>query len=313
MTTAASARRSEFESSIQVFEPHRASLPPVRPYLREFWRRRRFAYELSRTTQKAANFDSPIGSVWLVLNPLLLAFVYFLLIEVISGGAKKQAGWSSFLHIVIGLFTWTLVASCMSVGATSVTAGGKLILNQSFPRALLPFSSVISSLMNYWPTIPVYLVMYGLGLVFLPHVPPGQGSKGLVGPTWALLWHPVLVALLVITGYGLAMIFSTMTVYFRDTTKFLSYVLRIWLYLSPVLYPVSAMVEKYDKVWPPLGKIMIYGNPLGPVLGVMNDIWVEGVSPSPALLAGAMLWAAFLLLFGGWFFVSRERDFAVRL
>ncbi len=50
------------------------------------------------------------------------------------------------------------------------------------------------------------------------------------------------------------MIFSTMTVYFRDTTKFLSYVLRIWLYLSPVLYPVSAMVEKYDKVWPPLGK-----------------------------------------------------------
>ena len=45
----------------------------------------------------------------------------------------------------------------------------------------------------------------------------------------------------------------------------------------------------------------------------MNDIWIEGVSPSPTLLAGAILWAAFLLLFGGWLFVSRERDFAVRL
>jgi teichoic acid transport system permease protein len=314
VTTAASARRSEFEGSIQVFEPHRASLPPVRPYLREFWRRRRFAYELSRTTQKAANFDSPIGSVWLVLNPLLLAFVYFLLIEVISGGTKKGAsGWASFLHIVIGLFSWTLVSSCMSVGATSVTAGGKLILNQSFPRALLPFSSVITSLMNYLPTLPVYLVMYGIGLIFLPHVPPGQGSTGLVAPTWALAWHPVLVVLLAVTGFGLAMIFSTMTVYFRDTTKFLSYVLRIWLYLSPVLYTVSAMVDKYEQVWPPLGKIMIYGNPLGPVLGVMNDIWIEGVSPTPSLLGGAILWAVFLLVFGGWLFVSRERDFAVRL
>ena len=46
------------------------------------------------------------------------------------------------------------------------------------------------------------------------------------------------------TGFGLAMIFATMTVYFRDTTKFLSYVLRIWLYLSPVLYTVSAMVRE---------------------------------------------------------------------
>lgn len=313
MTTAASPRRSEFESSLQVFEPHKASLPPVRAYLREFWRRRRFAYELSRTTQKAANFDSPIGSVWLVLNPLLLAFVYFLLIEVLSGKLAKGTGWSDLLHIVIGLFTWTYVASCMSVGATSVTAGGKLILNQSFPRALLPFSTVISSWMNYWPTILVYLGMYGLGLAFLPTVPPGQGAKGLVGPTWALLWHPVLVVILTVTGFGLAMIFATMTVYFRDTTKFLSYVLRIWLYLSPVLYTVSRMEQEYAKLWPPLGKIMIYGNPLGPALGVMNDIWIEGVSPSPALLAGAILWAAFLLLFGGWFFVSRERDFAVRL
>jgi teichoic acid transport system permease protein len=313
VTTAASPRRSEFESSLQVFEPHKASLPPVRAYLREFWRRRRFAYELSRTTQKAANFDSPIGSVWLVLNPLLLAFVYFLLIEVLSGKLAKGTGWSDLLHIVIGLFTWTYVASCMSVGATSVTAGGKLILNQSFPRALLPFSTVISSWMNYWPTILVYLGMYGLGLAFLPTVPPGQGATGLVGPTWALLWHPVLVVILTVTGFGLAMIFATMTVYFRDTTKFLSYVLRIWLYLSPVLYTVSRMEQEYAKLWPPLGKIMIYGNPLGPALGVMNDIWIEGVSPSPALLAGAILWAAFLLLFGGWFFVSRERDFAVRL
>ena len=75
---------SDFEEQVHVYEPHRASLPPLGPYVRELWRRRRFAYELSRTTQKADNFDTALGSVWLVLNPLLLGLVYFLLVSVLG-------------------------------------------------------------------------------------------------------------------------------------------------------------------------------------------------------------------------------------
>jgi len=309
--TAPSQARRELYGSRQVFEPHKASLPPMGPYLREFWRRRRFAYELSRTTQKADNFDSKLGSIWLVLNPLLLATVYFLLIEVIS---QSSSGLAGFLHIVIGLFTWYFVAGCISLGATSVTSGGKLILNQSFPRALLPLSSVISAFLRYLPTIPVYLVMYSIGLLIVPA--SNTGSKALMRPSWAMLWHPALMVILSITGFGLAMIFATMTVYFRDTNKFLAYMLRMWLYLSPVLFTVDALKAKMDHVsifGVHLGNILIYANPLGPALGIMGDVWVKGVAPAPVLVGAAIAWALVLLFGGAWIFISRERDFAVRL
>ena len=132
-TPAAAARKPprDFQDRIQVFAPHRASLPPMGPYLREFWRRRRFAYELSRTTQKADHTDTVLGAVWVVLNPMLLGVVYFLLVAVL-GGAKGS--WVANLgRILVGLFTWFFAANSMGLGAQSVTSGGRLILNQAFP------------------------------------------------------------------------------------------------------------------------------------------------------------------------------------
>ena len=63
------------DRTIQVFAPHKASLPPLGPYLRNFRHRLRFSYELARTQEKANHFDSPLGAAWLVLNPMLLGIV----------------------------------------------------------------------------------------------------------------------------------------------------------------------------------------------------------------------------------------------
>jgi teichoic acid transport system permease protein len=291
---------------IHVYEPHKASLPPLRPYLREFWRRRRFAYELSRATQKANHFDSPLGALWLVLNPMLLGFVYFLLISVLSGGVGD---WMANLgRILVGIFTWYYASNSMSLGSASITAGGKLILNQAFPRALLPLSSVISAALMYLPTIPVYIVYYLIASKFDTYEPtklgqpPAHHLPGLDNP--ALLWVPLLLVILTVECLGLSMIFATMTVYFRDTSKFLGYFLRIWLYLTPVLYDISKLD---DHKW------VLYLNPLGPIIGSITRCWVDGVGPSRSLLAASVGWAVIALLFGSYIFLSRERDFAVRI
>jgi teichoic acid transport system permease protein len=293
---------SDFEEQVHVYEPHRASLPPLGPYMREFWRRRRFAYELSRTTQKADNFDTALGSLWLVLNPLLLGLVYFLLVSVLGSGgtvAGHKVSWVTTLgRILIGLFTWFFGANAMGLGAGSITSGGRLILNQAFPRALLPLSSTISALLMFLPSIPVYILFYTLGSIF------DHSAGHLSGFHLALVWYPVLLVVLVIQNFGLAMIFATMSVYFRDTNKFLSYLLRIWLYLSPVLYGI----EKFDHY-----KWALYLNPMGPVIGSITRLWVESKPPSGDLLLASLAWAVGLFFFGAWFFISRERDFAVRI
>ena len=122
---------------VQVFEPHKSSLPPLRPYLRDFWRRREFATELSKFTDKAEYLDSKLGNVWLVLNPLFLALIYFLLVTIIQGGRGGLGGFATLCHILIGLFTFYFAQNCILSGAQSITSGGRLILNQAFPRSLL--------------------------------------------------------------------------------------------------------------------------------------------------------------------------------
>ena len=146
-------------NKIQVFEPHSSSLPPLRAYFRDFWRRREFATELSKFSDKAEYLESKLGKVWLVLNPLFLAVIYFLLVTIIQGGRGQGGGFTTLAHILIGLFTFYFAQNTILLGASSITSGGSLILNQAFPRALLPLSSAISAARQFFPTIPIYILI----------------------------------------------------------------------------------------------------------------------------------------------------------
>jgi teichoic acid transport system permease protein len=104
---------------------------------------------------------------------------------------------------------------------------------------------------------------------------------------------------------GLAMIMATLQLYFRDTASFLPYFTRIWLYISPVLWYA-------DKV-PHRLKFLEVVNPLFSICGGWSQILIEKQVPDPSTWLVALAWAFGSLLLGGYYFMSRERDFAVRL
>ena len=280
-------REVEWAGEEHVYEPHRIGLPPIGPYVRELWRRREFAYELSRTTLQAQHFDTVFGKVWLVLNPLLLAGVYFVLVDIIRANSR---GWAFFAHLMAGLFAYYFVSNSLREGVRSVTKGGKLILNTAFPRALLPISSVITSFMRFVPTVIVYAPVH-----LLAGLP--------VGPE--LLWIFPLVALFAVLATGLTMFVAAAQVYFRDLANFLPYVLRVWLYLSPVLYYAHEVPERY--------KWVLDVNPLAPLLTAWSDVLNAGSAPAARDLVLGGAWALALFVGGALFFTSREREFAVRL
>ncbi|MEA2320725.1 MAG: teichoic acid transport system permease protein, partial [Solirubrobacteraceae bacterium] len=151
------AREDEFTAERHVYEPHRVGLPPLRPYVRELWRRRQFAFEMSRTTLRAQHFNSVLGQFWLVLNPLLLTFVYFLLVDILRSGTR---GADFFAHLMAGLFAFNFLSGSVTQGARSVVGGGRLILNTAFPRTLLPISSVLTSFVRFLPTLGVYAIVH---------------------------------------------------------------------------------------------------------------------------------------------------------
>jgi teichoic acid transport system permease protein len=191
----------EGSNKIQVFKPYRSSLPPIKPYLKDFWRRREFATELSKFSDKAEYLESKLGKVWLVLNPLFLAVIYFLLVTIIQGGRGQGNGFLTLCHILIGLFTFYFAQNCILLGAASITSGGSLILNQAFPRSLLPLSSAISAARQFLPTIPIYILIVLIGKLLLD-------DTQLPGLNWSYLLLPFLFVLLVITSFGLALLFG---------------------------------------------------------------------------------------------------------
>jgi len=277
----------EFTSERHVYEPHRIGLPPVGPYLRELWRRREFAREMSRTDLRAQHFNTAFGQVWLILNPLLLAGVYFVLVDILRGGSR---GAGFFAHLMAGLFAYYFVSDAVRMSVKSVTGGGRLILNTAFPRALLPLSSVITSFMRFLPTILVYIPVHLIaGLPIEP----------------VLLWVLPLTGLLVVLAAGASMLVASLQVYFRDLKNFLPYLLRVWLYVSPILYFADEIPERYQ--------VLLALNPLGGLLTAWSDVINQGQAPDAASLALGAGWSFGIFLVGALFFMSREREVAVRL
>ncbi|HSD79115.1 MAG TPA: ABC transporter permease [Solirubrobacteraceae bacterium] len=288
--TTASARaraEDEFNPETHVYEPHRVGLPPLGPYLRELWRRRQFAFELSRTTLRAQHFSTVFGQLWLVLNPLLLTCVYFLLVDILRGGTR---GAEFFAHLMAGLFAFHFVSQSLTQAAKSVVRGGRLVLNTAFPRTLLPMSSLVTGFLRFLPTMGIYAIMHVIaGLPVGPH----------------LLWAIPIFLLLAVFGAGVCMLVAAAQVYFRDVSNFLPYFNRIWLYASPVLY-------YYDEV-PERLRWMIDLNPLTPMLTMWSEVLNQGHAPSTRFVLWGVGWAVVAFVVGALFFVSRERDFAVRL
>jgi teichoic acid transport system permease protein len=290
MSALAENRRSgpdEPASDVEIYQPHRVGLPPLRAYLRQVWNRREFAFELARSNLRAQHYNTSFGQMWLILNPLLLAGVYFTLVTIVRGSSR---GSEFFGHLMLCLFAFRLVSTSVSEGARSVVSGGRLILNVAFPRTLLPLASVMTAFMRFLPTLVVYAVV---------HV-----SVGLpIGPQ--LLWGVPLLALLLVFATGAAFITATAQVYFRDLANFLPYITRIWLYTSPVLFYADEIPDRL--------KTILALNPLYPLLAGLSETVNQGENVSPEYLAAGAAWAAVALVAGSIFFISREREFAVRL
>jgi teichoic acid transport system permease protein len=279
--------QNEWAAETHVYEPHLVGLPPIRQYVREVWRRRDFARELSRTTLRAQHFDTAFGQLWLILNPLLLAGVYFILIDIVRTGKRPEG---AFAHLVAGVFAYYFISGAIRDGTKSVTGGGRLILNSAFPRMLLPLSSVLTAFTRFIPTLLIYVPIHLI--------------SGLPIDAQTLLVIP-LIALMTILASGFAMIAATAQVYFRDVASFLPYVLRVWLYISPVLYFPDEVPHGY--------KFLLDVNPLGQLLTGWSDVLHLGMAPGYKTWLIACAWAFGTFLVGSVLFLSREREFAVRL
>jgi teichoic acid transport system permease protein len=283
------AAEDEYLGEHHVYRPHRAGLPPLGRYLRELWKRRAFVRELARAELKAQNYQTAFGQLWLVLNPLLNATVYFFLVDILSSGKGRPSNYIT--HLLAGIFAYTFFSSGVSQSAGSVAGGGKLILNTAFPRLLLPWTQIVIAFFRFLPTLPVLAVV--LLVNNREHI------------TWTLLLTVPIFGLLVLFTAGLGFICATLQVYNTDFKNLLPYLLRLGLYLTPILWfadssgGLKTHIARY--------------NPLSPIFELWSDAIVLGQPGSPATWLQATVYSVVLFVVGFVVYVSRERDYAVRI
>ena len=188
-------------------------------YVRELWRRREFAWFLAMGNFKARNASTALGLFWWVLNPLLLSLVYWLVFGLIFPGARD------IIYLMSGMFVFHFTAQSLTGGANSILQNSKLLANVRFPRVILPLSSILEALVGFLVSLGVLLL---LQLVLRGSI-PGMSIFLLV----------IAIPLQFVFNLGLASLAGRLAVPFRDINNFMPYLTRVWLYVSPIIWPLS--------------------------------------------------------------------------
>jgi teichoic acid transport system permease protein len=267
--------------------PRRAGEQQDASYLRRLWVRRDFALYLAFGQVRARNASTALGTVWWVLNPLLLAGIYFLLFGVIFRAQQTVDNYLAYL--LSGLFAFYYTRAAVLGATNTLLSNAKLMANLRFPRLVLPLAGLLEGLVGFFAAVAVFLVIAAPSL----GVPPPQ-----------VLLLPVVVLLQTLFNVGVGAAVARLAVPFRDVRNFMPYALRLWLYASPVVYVIDQAPEAL--------RVVLLLNPMTPYLDLYRFALL-GREADALAWGSAVAWAVVAAVVGIGMFVKGEKTFARHL
>ena len=253
--------------------------------LGELWRYRDLLFILVGRDLKLRYRQTFIGAAWVVLRPLVAAAVFAVVFGRLAGMPSDGVPYVAFAYT--GLLGWTCFSEAVTRGANSLVGQASLITKVYFPRLLVPLASTLAVLVD----VAVSLVTLGLILAFYAIWP---GSR--------LLALPLFLLLIVLVAWGVGVWLSALSVYYRDFIYALPFVVQVWMYVTPVVFPASLVPERWR--W------LLALNPLAS--------WIEGVrwaalgrsSVEPRMVLVSGIVTMLLVASGLLYFRRVERAFA---
>ncbi|HEX3580967.1 MAG TPA: ABC transporter permease, partial [Thermoanaerobaculia bacterium] len=191
------------------------------------------------------------------------------------------------LFTYAGLLPWTFFSNAVTNGSQSLMGSANLVTKVYFPRILIPVASVATGFVDF----ALAFLMLG-PLMWWNHTAPASGS---------LLMIPVTIAIAFLLGLGLSLWLSALIVRYRDVRHIVPFVVQIWMFATPIVYPLSFVPEKW--------RALVSLNPMVPIVEAFRRSLV-GRSVEPAGLAYALVAAMILIASGSMYFRRLERLFA---
>jgi len=278
------------------------SPPPKGPATRSFgWLRelagaRELTGNLVRRDLKVRHRGTFLGMLWSLTTPLLIVGLYYFVFKLLfkaspaTDAVRPDGNDVPFaVYFFAGLTLWNLFSSSVLTSATSVTSSGYLLNKVYFPRAILPLSTVLSSLVTFGFEICVLLVV----------------TVAVVGPpSLQLLWAPVIVAVVVALAFGLALLVSAINVFLRDMAHFLAVLVQLWFWGTPIIYSLGFVANREDLL------TLLRLNPLTGVVVSFRNVVVLDRGPDFKLLAYDAACAVVALAVGAAVFRRSQKTFS---
>jgi lipopolysaccharide transport system permease protein len=259
--------------------------------LRELWGFRELLYFLVWRDIKVRYKQTLLGAAWAILQPFMTMVVFTIFFGNLAGIASEGVPYPIFSYTA--LLVWTLVAQGLTQSSQSLVGSANLIRKVYFPRIVIPLSSILAGMVDFALAFLMLLAM----MVYFGVWP---------GPN--IVFLPLLLVIAVGTTLGTGLWLSALNVRYRDVRYVVPFLIQIWLFVTPVIYPASVVAARLEDLHIPS---WTYG--LNPMVGVVEGFrWallsIE-INPWPYIAASSAS-AVFLVVTGLLYFRHTERTIA---
>ena len=200
--------------------------------LKEIWDYRDLLTIFVKRTITVAYKQTILGPLWWIIQPALTVIMYMVVFGGIAG--IPTDGVPQPLFYLGGIAMWQYFSDCLGKTSSTFVANAGIFGKVYFPRLIMPLSNVISNLVRFGIQLGLFV------LVYIYYAIIGQAPS----PNWYLLLFPLLVVMLAGLSLGFGIIISSMTTKYRDLQILFSFVVQLWMYATPIVYPLSQVAGK---------------------------------------------------------------------
>lgn len=257
--------------------------------LKELWKYRDLVILFVKRDLKNVYKQTVLGPLWIVINPFLSTFVFTVIFGMIANISTD--GIPQFLFYMSGNILWSFFSNCFNRASSTFLSNARIFGKVYFPRLVMPLSGIIYNSITFL----VQFVMFAI----LVAVYALTGAN--VHPNLLVTALPIFLIHIALLGTGTGLIISSLTTKYRDLNVLVSFGLTLWMYLTPVVYPVSQIPESFR--W-----IMLL-NPVAPILETFRFAFLGSGSFEWIYLLISAAVTAVILIFGMIVFNQVEKNF----
>jgi lipopolysaccharide transport system permease protein len=279
MPLAAGTQSAEVDAAsvhVTVIEPSRGW---VALRLRDVWEFRELLYFLIWRDIKVRYKQTVLGASWAILQPFLTTVIFSVFFGFLAGMPSDGVPYPLFVYVA--LVPWTFFANGLTLSSNSLVANQALLRKVYFPRLVIPLAAVASGAIDF---CFAFLVLVGMVLFYD------------IVPTANALWLPLLFVLALGVAFGAGLWLSALNVLYRDIQYIVPFLVQVWLFSTPIVYPSSLIPEGWRAIYA-----------LNPMAGVVEGFrWaLLGTETAPGPMIGVSAAATAVMLAGGVLFFRR--------